>query len=66
MFYCITQKIWIPVSMVQTLLKSETEQEASREEQPANSSDQRDFTTRPISSGAARNFIGNNKSCKSC
>lgn len=60
MFLCSAQKIWIPTSMVQTLQKSETEREVSREEQPANSSDQRDFTTRPISSGAARNFIASN------
>lgn len=60
MFLCSAQKIWIPVSMVQTLQKSETEREVSREEQPANSSDQRDFTTRPISSGAARNSIASN------
>lgn len=46
--------------MVQTLLKSETEQKVSKEQQPANSSDQRDFTTRPISNGAVRNFIANN------
>lgn len=55
----LAQKIWIPISMVQTLLKSETEQKVSKE-QPANSSDQRDFTTRPISNGAVRNFMANN------
>lgn len=56
----LAQKIWIPISLVQTLLKSETEQKVSKEEQSANSSDQRDFTTRPISNGAVRNFIANN------
>lgn len=46
------------------LFKSETEQKVPREEQSANAGDQRDFATRPISSGAVRNFIANNQYSK--
>lgn len=42
------------------LLKSETERKAPSTEQSANAGDQRDFATRPISNGAARNFLAHN------
>lgn len=55
-----SKKIWIVVSVVQMLLKSETERKVPSKEQSANAGDQSDFATRPISNGAARNFLGNN------
>lgn len=42
------------------LCKSETEQKVPSEEQSPNAGDQRDFTTRPISNGAVRNFVASN------